>query len=268
MYTFHKDRVLVPAMIPLAKLLNIKKNTGSKQLLTYKISWLRTLAYFNREWSYQNLYNWAKRQNFDLDDQIILDSLKKFKEEVKTYTEETDLRKLLICTPKYFVWDNQSIWKECKTKEEVAKYKSRIVLQYNKDKRSYSKIEMVLEQVNNYPSISFVELVEKLAGKVCRTTILKIIRQHNIVLSKKSRLRTLIDKKLNELFTYKSDTVKSVLTYKLLGEWIGVKELELKRFMKDNPDQKIKYLALNKTLRERFRTSKNTASKTSLDYDF
>jgi hypothetical protein len=268
MYTFHKDRVLVPAMIPLAKLLNIKKNTGSKQLLTYKISWLRSLAYFNREWSYQNLYNWAKRQNFDLDDQVILDGLKKFKEEVKTYTEETDLKKLLICTPKYFVWDNQAIWKEYKIKEEVKKYKRRIVLQYVKGRRSDAKLEMVLEQIKNNPSISFRDLVHRLSGKICRTTVLKIVRQNNIVLSKKSRLQTLIDKRLNELLTNKVDLVNRILTYKLLAEWIGVKEQEIKRFMKDNPDQKIKYLALNKTLRERFRTSKNTANKTSLDYDF
>ena len=268
MYTFHKDRVFAPSMIPFAKLLNMKKHTGSKQLLTYKISWLRTLAYFNREWSYQNLYNWAKRQNFDLDDQVILDSLKKFKEEVKTYTEETVLRKRLICTPKYFVWDNQSIWKVYKTKEEVEKYKKRVVLQYVKEKRSDTKIEMVLEQIENNPNISFVELVERLSGKICRTTVLRIVRQNNIVLSKKSRLQTLIDKRINELLTNKGDLVNRILTYKLLAEWIGVKEQEIKRFMKDNPDQKIKYLALNKILRERFRTSKNTASKTKLDFDF
>ena len=107
----------------------------------------------------------------------------------------------MICTPKYFVWDNQSIWREYKTKEEVAKYKRSVVLQYNKDKRSNSKTEMVLEQVKNNPNITFVELVEKLAGKVCRTTILKIVRENNIILSKKSRLYSLIDKKLNELFT-------------------------------------------------------------------
>ena len=40
---------------------------------------------------------------------------------------------------------------------------------------------------------------------------------------------------------YKSDMVQTVLTYKLLADWIGVKEQEIKRFMKDNPDQKIKY---------------------------
>ena len=268
MYTFHKDRVLVPAMIPFAKLLNIKKHSSSKQLLTYKISWLRTLAYFKEEWSYQNLYNWAKRQNFDLDDQVILDSLKKFKKEVKTYTEETDLKKLLICTPKYFVWDNQAIWKEYKIKEEVEKYKKRVVLKYVKKRRSDSKIEMVMEQIENNPNISFVELVERLSGKICRTTILKIVRQNNIVLSKKSRLQTLIDKRLNELYTNKVDLVSQILTYKLLAEWIGVKEQEIKRFMKDNPDQKIKYLALNKALRERVRSSKNLTRNNSLDYDF
>ena len=53
MYTFHKGRVFVPTMIPYAKLLAIKKHTGRKQLLSYKISWLRTLAYFNQEWSYK-----------------------------------------------------------------------------------------------------------------------------------------------------------------------------------------------------------------------
>lgn len=268
MYTFHKDRVFVPTIIPFVKLLNIKKHTGSKQLLSYKISWLRTLAYFNQEWSYQNLYNWAKRQNFDLDDQVILDSLKKFKEEVKTYTEETDLTKILICTPKYFSWDNQSIWREFKTKEEVEKYKKRIVLQYVKGRRSDTKIGMVLEQIENNPNISFVELVHRFSGKICRTTILKIVRQNNIVLSKKSRLQTLINKRLNELLTIKADLVTRILTYKLLSEWIGVKEQEIKRFMKDNPEQKIKYLALNKALRERVRSSKNPTKNTSLDYDF
>lgn len=268
MYTFHMGRVLAPTDVPYAKLLNIKKHTGSKQLLTYKISWLRTLAYFNQEWSYKDLYNWAKRQNFDLDDQVILDNLRKFEKEVQTYTEKTDLKKLLICIPKYFIWDNPSIWKECKTKEEVAKYKSRIVLEYNKNKRSNSKIEMVLEQVNNDPSISFVELVEKLAGKVCRSTILKIVREYKIDLSKNSRLYSLIDKKLNELFTYKSDQVKGILTYQLLGEWIGVNEQEIKRFMKDNSDQKIKYLALNKEVRERIRASKKITIKTKSDFDF
>jgi len=268
MYTFHKDRVFLPTMIPFAKLLNIKKHIGSKQLLTYKISWLRTLAYFNKEWSYQDLYNWAKRQNFDLDDQIILDSLKKFKKEIYTYTEETDLKKLLICTPKYFVWDNPSIWRKYKTKEEVKKYKRRVVLQYIKKKRSDTKIELVLEKVNNNPNISFVELVEELAGKVCRTTILKIVRGNNIVLSKKSRLYSLIDKKLNELFTYKSDQVKGILTYLLLGEWIGVNEQEIKRFMKDNPNQKIEYLALNKEVRERIKASKKITIKTRSDFDF
>jgi hypothetical protein len=268
MYTFHEERVLVPAMIPYAKLLAVKKHTGRKQLLTYKISWLRTLAYFKKRWSYKVLYTWAKRQNFDLDDQLILDSLRKFKKEVKTYTENTDLKKVLICMPRYFVWDNPSIWKVYKTKEEVAKYKSRIVLQYNTNKRSNSKIEMVLEQVNNNPCISFVELVEKLAGKVCRTTILKIVRQNNIALSKKSRMYLLIDKKLNELFTHKSDQVKGILTYQLLGEWIGVNEQEIKRFMKENPDQKIKYLALNKEVRERIRASKKVTIKTRSDFDF
>jgi hypothetical protein len=268
MYTFHKGRVFVPADVPYAKLLNIKKHTGRKQLLTYKISWLRTLAYINQEWSYKVLYNWAKRQNFDLDDQVILDNLRKFEKEAETYAEKPDLKKFLICTPKYFIWDNPSIWKECKTKEEVVKYKNRIVLQYNKDKRSNSKIEMVLEQVNNNPSISLVELVDKLAGKVCRTTILKIVRQKEIVLSKKSRLYSLIEKKLNELVTYKSDQVKGILTYKLLGEWIGVKEQEIKRFMKDNPYQKIKYLALNEEVRERVRASNKITIKNRSDFDF
>jgi len=268
MYTFHKGRVFVPTNVHYAKLLNIKKHSGSKQLLTYKISWLRTLTYSNQEWSYKVLYNWAKRQNFDLDDQVILDSLRKFKKEFKTYTIATNLKKILICTPKYFVWDKQAIWREYKTKEEVAKYKSRIVLEYNKNKRSNSKIEMVFEQVNNNPNISFVELVEKLAGKVCRTTILKIVRENNIVLSKKSRLYSLIDKKLNELFTYKSDQVKGILTYQLLGEWIGVNEQEIKRFMKENPYQQITYLALKKEVRERIRSSKKITNKTRSDFDF
>ena len=136
---------------------------------------------------------------------IVLGNLKK---KSKTYTIATNLKKILICTPKYFVWDKQAIWREYKTKEEVAKYKRRIVLEYNKDKRSGSKVELVLEQVNNNPCISFVELVEKLAGKVCRSTILKIVREYNIVLSNKSRLYSMIDKKLIELFTIKSDQVK------------------------------------------------------------
>lgn len=268
MYTFHEGRVFVPTMIPYAKLLAIKKHSGRKQLLSYKLSWLRTLAYFNKKWSYKVLYNWAKRQNFDLDDQVILDNLRKFKKEVKTYTEETNLKKLLICTPKYFVWDNSSIWREYKTKEEVEKYKRKVVLKYNKKKRSNIKIEMVLEQMNNNPSISLIELVERLTGKVCRTTIMKIVRQNNIVLSKKSRLYTLIEKKLNELFTYKSDMVQRVLTYKLLADWIGVKELEIKRFLKDNPAQKIRYQSLNKTLRERIKASKKMDIKKKTDFDF
>lgn len=127
---------------------------------------------------------------------------------------------------------------------------------------------MVLDQVNNNPNISFVELVEKLASKVCRTTILKIVRQNNIVLSKKSRLHTLIDNKLNELFTNKVELVNRILTYKLLAEWIGVHEQEIKRFMKDNPDKRVKYQTLNKALRERFRTNKNPSSKTRSDFDF
>jgi len=268
MYTFHEDRLFGPGIIPFAKLLHIKKNVGRKQLLTYKISWLRTLAYFKQEWSYKDLYNWAKRQNFDLDDQVILDNLRKFEKEVKTYTENTDLKKLLICTPKYFVWDNPSIWRKYKTKEEVKKYKRRIVLQYIKKKRSDTKIELVLEKVNNNPNISFVELVEELAGKVCRTTILKIVRGNNIVLSKKSRLYSLIDKKLNELFTNKVELVNRILTYKLLAEWIGVHEQEIKRFMKNDPIIKVKYQTLNKILRERFRPSKDIARNNSSDFDF
>lgn len=255
-------------MIPFAKLLNIKKHTGSKQLLTYKISWLRTLAYFKKEWSYQHLYNCAKRQDFDLDDQVILDILRTFEKEVKSYTKETDLKKLLIFTPKHFVWNNQSIWREYKTKEEVAKYKRRVVLQYVKEKRSHTKIKMVLDQVRNNPNISFVELVENLAGKVCRTTILKIVRQNRVVLSGKSRLYTLIDFKLNELFANKVDLVSQILTYKLLAEWIGVKEQEVKRFMKENPIMKLQLQSLNKALRERFRTNKNPPSKNRSDFDF
>jgi hypothetical protein len=78
----------------------------------------------------------------------------------------------------------------------------------------------------------------------------------------------LIEKKLNELVTYKSDQVKGILTYKLLGEWIGVKEQEIKRFMKDNPYQKIKYLALNEEVRERVRASNKITIKNRSDFDF
>ena len=268
MYTFHERRVFVPTMIPYSALLNLKKHSGRKQLLTYKISWLRTLAYFNKKLSYKVLYNWAKRHNFDLDDQIILDSLRKFKKEVQTYTEETNLKKLLICMPRHFVWDNLSIWREYKTKEEVKKYKRRVVLQYNKNKVSKNKIDMVLEQVNNNPNISFSELVERLTGKVSRTTILKIVRQNHIVLSKKSRIQTMIDNKLNDLFTNKKELVNRVLTYKLLAELCGVREQEIKRFMKVNTDQRIKYQNLNKDLRIRFRTSKYIVRKARSEYDF
>lgn len=127
---------------------------------------------------------------------------------------------------------------------------------------------MVIEIVNQNPGISFVELADKLTGKVSRTTILKILKENNIILVKRSRLNSLIDKKINELIFTKSDQLKCVLTYKLLGEWIGVNELQIKRYMKDNPDKKSSFLALNKAVRERLNVCNKTASISRWDMDF
>jgi hypothetical protein len=254
-------------MVPYAKLLAIKKRCGRKQLLTYKISWLRTMAYFNQEWSYQDLYNRAKRQNFDLDDQLILDSLRKFMEEVNTYSTNTNLRKLLIHMPKHFIWDNQEIWRIYKTREEVMKYKRKTVLEHVKKNRSNKKTTMVIEIVNQNQEISLIELADKLNGKVSRTTIIKILKQNNIILAKKSRLNSLIDRKFNELIFKKSDQLKCVLTYKLLGEWMGVSEQQIKRFMKD-PDKKSRFLALNKVVRGKLSILNKTANKSRVDMDF
>lgn len=170
--------------------------------------------------------------------------------------------------PKHFIWDDQEIWRIYKTREEVMKYKRKTVLEHVKKNLSSKKATMVIEIVNQNPGISFVELADKLTGKVSRTTILKILKENNIILVKRSRLNSLIDKKINELIFTKSDQLKCVLTYKLLGEWIGVNELQIKRYMKDNPDKKSSFLALNKAVRERLNVCNKTASISRWDMDF
>ena len=126
---------------------------------------------------------------------------------------------------------------------------------------------MVIEIVNQNQEISFIELADKLTGKVSRTTIMKILKQNNIILAKKSRLNSLIDRKFNELIFKKSDQLKCVLTYKLLGEWMGVSEQQIKRFMKD-PDKKSRFLALNKAVRGKLSIRNETVNISRVDMDF
>lgn len=76
-----------------------------------------------------------------------------------------------------------------------------------------------------------------------------------------------MDRKFNELIK-KSDELQCMLTYKLLGEWIGVNELQIKRYMKDNPDKKGSFLALNKAVRDKLSARNKTTNKSRWDMDF
>ena len=248
LYTYYPNGNWMPCLVPYLKMLNMKKKAGRKQLIQYKLSWLRTLCYKNQEWSYKDLYNWAKKQGMDIDDQLILDTLKSSENEVKNWNDENS-RKILFYSNIYFVWNMQELYKKFNDKNEIKKWKKIEVIKVNREKNSKKKESMVKYIIENNNGISKLELCKTLKGKVSINTINNILDRNNIKLESKSKASILIENKLDDLFKYRIDAVSKRITYDLLAVYTGVSLKTMKRFIISNNKYKVMIDAFNKRVK-------------------
>ena len=268
MYQYHQEGVFVPSLIPFKRLIAQKRYSGRKELIKYKLSWLRTLVFFNRDFSDNHLLNLAKKEGFDLKYKVTKSLLTIMKQEVDSIDQNGNAKKLIIHTKRHFIWDEKALLERFKTKDKIKQYKKMIIAQHMNQMRSKKKEELVMEQIQNNSTITLNELVRRLDGRVGRKFISNLIKQKKLAVSRQSKLYSLIGKKLNELFKYKVDYVNEVMTYQLLAEWIGVKRLTLQRYLNDHPDQKSKIKTFNKTLRTKKKDKSRTSKISSKSFEF
>ena len=173
----------------------------------------------------------------DLDDQLILDILNEYHPE-----------KPHFCIFTHFEWNQPRLYNMFGSKKEVEKYKYSIRNKYSGENKHQDKTNILLNLYENNKDIMYRDMILALKSKMSKPTALKVLKENNIVLEKKSKSFILIEKKLKDLFQYRIDNVKTKLTYVLLSEYISVNLKTLNRFLLTYPEYKEKIVSFNKSL--------------------
>ena len=243
-YKYYPDGIFIPFPVPYSRLLNQKKKCNTKLLLTYKKAWIKTIMYVNKEYTIEQCYTIIKSEGCELDDQLILDILKEF-EKMKKLINETNMKKILYCTKVHHIFSKyeMELIRQNEGEEGVKKFKIKIKNGNNRRKHSKSCKEEVLSRITK--DISKNELYTLLKGKVSRPTIIKILKENNIILKSKSKSDILIEKKLYNLFKYRIDERMYPLTYSKIAKKYNIKLKTFKRFISNSEKYRVKIKEFN-----------------------
>jgi hypothetical protein len=241
-YIYHPEKIKVIGIVPYPMLAHIMKKCNRKKRIYLTTIWLNSMVHRFDDLSYKEIYMMVKCWNVDLeylglDDQYILDTLKSYNPNKPHFYINT-----------HFEWNMVELYKKLGNKKNVDDYKKSIRNKYSRMKVHNSKSEMVLNLYKNNQNIRLSEIMTYLNKNVSKPTINKVLRENNIVLEKKSKSFILIENRLEDLFKYRIDNVKSKLTLNLLAEYIGVNLKTINRFLIAYPEYKLKIGSFNKSL--------------------
>jgi hypothetical protein len=240
LYTYHKERIKVIGFIPLPRLNYYMNKYNRNKRIYFSTLWLNSVCYLFDYLSNSSIYMMVKSMGLmELDDQYILDSIKDYNKDKPHY---------MIFT--HFEWNKEELYKTFCNRKEVNKYKQSIRNKYNASKVHQDKTDLLLNLIENNKSIYYSEVILSLKKKISKNTIKKVLIENDIKLEKKSKSFILIEDKLNDLFKYRIDAVKTKLTIVILSKYTGVGFNTLKRFLIANPEYKIKVDNFNKTINQ------------------
>lgn len=237
LYTYHAEKIKKIGIIPLPRLNYYMKKYNRRKRIYFTTLWINSLCNHYEDYSVAEIYWVAKCMGCELDDQYILDTIKKYNPN-KTH--------FYIYT--HFEWNKSALYKTFGNKKEVEKYKQSIRNKYSRKKVSEEKTSMVINLYENNKDISYRDMFTALKEKMCYNTINKKLNENNIVLEKKSKSFVSIEKKLDALFKYRIDSVSRKLTYQVLADYCQVSLKTFKRYILYNPEYKSKIELFNQSM--------------------
>jgi hypothetical protein len=166
----------------------------------------------------------------ELDDQLIIDLIKNY--------DYNNSPHFYIFT--HFEWNKENLYKTYKNKNDVDRFKRKIINSYSRKKISEEKTNILLNLYEHNKGLSRRDLILHLKKKMCYNSINKKLKENDIHPEKKSKSFTLIENKLKDLFQNRIERVNKKMTNQVLAEYIGVSKRTLIRFLKANNDWKEK----------------------------
>jgi hypothetical protein len=229
-YTYHQEKIKIIGIIPYQRLNYYLRKYGRKKRNYFITLWINSICNIFNYLSVADIYSIIKSMGCELDDQLIIDLIKNY--------DYNNSPHFYIFT--HFEWNKENLYKTYKNKNDVDRFKRKIINSYSRKKISEEKTNILLNLYEHNKGLSRRDLILHLKKKMCYNSINKKLKENDIHPEKKSKSFTLIENKLKDLFQNRIERVNKKMTNQVLAEYIGVSKRTLIRFLKANNDWKEK----------------------------